>query len=63
MEGWISVEDKLPNIGEWVLAYSLCVECCLSACNVAYLHEDGWCDGDFDISPSYWMPLPPNPSL
>lgn len=73
MNGWVSVADELPEVGEDVLVY----ERHTSVPFVGWLNCDGdWiankdfveCDGDCVISSNivqqdvtYWMELPDNP--
>lgn len=56
--GWISVKDRLPEVGHFVLT-------CLSdtgtpqCVGMALLLEDGtWWDGDMKVRVDYWMEVP-----
>lgn len=56
--GWISVEDRLPEVGHFVLT-------CVSdtgtpqCVGMALLLEDGtWWDGDIEVRVDYWMEVP-----
>ena len=56
--GWISVKDRLPEVGHFVLT-------CLSGTGtpqcvgMALLLEDGtWWDGDMKVRVDYWMEVP-----
>ena len=57
---WISVEDRLPERGVWVLAYQHC-----GWMGVAQIEEDGWHWYTQDFvkleDPICWMPLPEPP--
>lgn len=59
--GWISVKDRLPEEGHFVLT-------CVSdngtpqCVGMALLLEDGtWWDGDIKVSVDYWMEVPKLP--
>ena len=67
---WISVKERLPEIGNRVLCYYTIgeYECCKICRIYAIKSSDGvidsvdWIDDDyFDIEPSYWMELPEPP--
>ena len=55
--GWISVKDRLPNKGEWVLAWE----------SQGFVLVDAWEGEEWRIaerncgSIDYWMPLPEPP--
>ena len=56
--GWISVKDRLPEVGHFVLT-------CVSdtgtpqCVGMALLLEDGtWWDGDIKVRVDYWMEVP-----
>lgn len=56
--GWISVDDRLPEVGHFVLT-------CVSdtgtpqCVGMALLLEDGtWWDGDIKVRVDYWMEVP-----
>ena len=56
--GWISVKDKLPEVGHFVLT-------CVSdtgtpqCVGMALLLKDGtWWDGDMKVYVDYWMEVP-----
>jgi len=56
--GWISVKDKLPEVGHFVLT-------CVSdtgtpqCVGMAILLDDGtWWDGDMKVCVDYWMEVP-----
>ena len=56
--GWISVKDRLPEVGHFVLT-------CVSdtgtpqCVGMALLLEDGtWWDGDMKVRVDYWMEVP-----
>ena len=56
--GWISVKDRLPEVGHFVLT-------CVSDTGtpqyvgMALLLEDGtWWDGDIKVNVDYWMEVP-----
>ena len=56
--GWISVDDRLPEVGHFVLT-------CISdtgtpqCVGMALLLEDGtWWDGDLKVRVDYWMEVP-----
>ena len=57
---WISVEDKLPEVGKRVLVYSF-----FDGMNVGWVQ----CDGRFTVKtpypdrPTHWMPLPDAPEV
>ena len=57
---WISVEDRLPENGVWVMAYQDC-----GWIGVAQIEEDGWHWYTQDLvklsDPTHWMPLPEPP--
>lgn len=56
--GWISVKDKLPEVGHFVLT---CVsdtgtpQCVGMA---LLLEDDTWWDGDMKVRVDYWMEVP-----
>lgn len=59
--GWISVKDRLPEVGHFVLT-------CVSdtgtpqCVGMALLLEDGtWWDGDIKVRVDYWMEVPKLP--
>ena len=59
--GWISVKDRLPEVGHFVLT-------CVSdtgtpqCVGMALLLEDGtWWDGDIKVNVDYWMEVPKLP--
>lgn len=69
-EGWISVDDRLPE-GEHVkaLAYRSFMACnsVVDFYDIAYWSGDGFYDYDEDLNPykldvHYWMPLPSPPT-
>jgi len=56
--GWISVDDRLPEVGHFVLT---CVsDTGIPQCvGMALLLEDGtWWDGDIEVRVDYWMEVP-----
>lgn len=56
--GWISVKDRLPEVGHFVL---ICVsDAGTPQCvGMALLLEDGtWWDGDWVVRVDYWMEVP-----
>lgn len=56
--GWISVKDRLPEVGHFVLT---CVsDAGTPQCvGMALLLEDGtWWDGDIKVHVDYWMEVP-----
>lgn len=56
--GWISVKDRLPEIGHFVLT---CVDDSGTPQSVgmALLLKDGtWWDGDMKVCVDYWMEVP-----
>lgn len=56
--GWISVDDRLPEVGHFVLT---CVsDTGIPQCvGMALLLEDGtWWDGDIKVRVDYWMEVP-----
>ncbi len=57
---WISVEDRLPENGVWVMAYQDC-----GWIGVSQIEEDGWHWYTQDLvklsDPTHWMPLPEPP--
>lgn len=66
MDGWISVEDRLPKVGETVLFTGK------NSYGNRFITQRGWFDGDFwrrndgdKVYPStpvtHWMPLPEPP--
>lgn len=64
--GWISVKDRLPNPGEFVLIYTAhdpdCSE--FTQFEVASHNKYGWvAQGDYNPIPevTHWMPLPEPP--
>ena len=59
--GWISVKDRLPEVGHFVLT-------CVSdtgtpqCVGMALLLKDGtWWDGDIKVNVDYWMEVPKLP--
>ena len=59
MSEWISVKERLPETGEWMLAW------CGNGCSVAahpFLDGRGWFDTNLlPIFVTHWMPLPTPP--
>lgn len=56
--GWISVKDRLPEVGHFVLT---CVSDTGTAqcVGMALLLKDGsWWDGDMKVNVDYWMEVP-----
>ena len=55
-EDWIKVEDRLPNIGKWVMVYYK-----VGIFGIGYLGVYGWVsDNDEEMTtPNYWMPIVP----
>ena len=52
VQGWISVDDRLPDVGNIVLIYSETYGVCL----------DSYSDDTFDyFDVTHWMPLPQPP--
>lgn len=53
---WVKVEDRLPNIGKWVIVYYK-----VGIVGIGYLGVDGWVsDNDKEIAtPNYWLPIVP----
>ena len=52
VQEWISVDDRLPDVGNIVLIYSETYGVCL----------DSYSDDTFDyFNVTHWMPLPPAP--
>jgi len=63
---WISVEDRLPEVGHRVLAYEK-PELVVVAEIHRYAIGDCWWSTDgghtpYSVFPSHWMPLPPPPA-
>ena len=52
VQEWISVEDRLPDVGKFVLIYSEINGVCLD-------YHDGATFGYYDVT--HWMPLPQPP--
>ena len=56
--GWVSVKDRLPEIGHFVLT---CVDDfgTPQSVGMALLLKDGtWWDGDMKVCVDYWMEVP-----
>lgn len=61
--GWISVEDRLPEAGSWVLAFSNNMTEILFYDGGQSGHEDVWLqDGDWENDVTHWRPLPKPPN-
>lgn len=64
---WVSVEDKLPNIGEDVIAYEPGhpnIHEDDGFVYVATLHYSGfWESTAGGMEPSHWKPIPNNPKI
>lgn len=58
MDEWISVEERLPEEGSCVLAYSE-FGIGYSICVKYYRHKRFWNDGGESVT--HWMPLPEPP--
>lgn len=62
MTEWISVEDRLPEEGEWVLTFSRKVNIKMWENNIFY---DGdvnyYCPIGVENGVTHWMPLPAPP--
>ena len=52
VQEWISVEDRLPDVGKFVLIYNKINGVCLD-------YNDGVTFGYYDVT--HWMPLPKPP--
>lgn len=61
--GWISVADRLPDIGKQVLVYDSRTKDCYTAKLFRDYHGFGWDAIGFavTISSTRWMPLPEPP--
>jgi hypothetical protein len=70
MSEWISVDDKLPDVGSWSICFSKVVtgEGTTSSGQVEILFLDGmspvfWLNnGDWEHEVTHWMPLPDDPN-
>lgn len=68
MSVWISVNDKLPKFGQYVLVRydndDMAVACIFDrAEDIIFWRatiDKGWCS-DCDFEPTHWMPLPEPP--
>lgn len=66
MSEWISVKDRMPDVGEWVLTFSekALVDIEDFPFDIGYLRPDGeWRHIGWEYEVTHWMPLPepPNP--
>lgn len=76
MSEWISVEDRLPEVGDRVLVFEeTCfgpfqsidewieyTEMPVEFSSATIVTGHGWADSDPEEI-THWMPLPPNPSI
>ena len=55
-EDWIKIEDRLPEMGKWVMVYYKA-----GVFGIGYFGILGWIsDNDEEIAvPDYWMPIVP----
>ena len=63
-DGWVNVEDKLPEEEEWVLVYNNLEENCAVTTGVFVKGRWGILElgVDAEINVTHWRPLPPPPS-
>ena len=67
MSDWIKVEDRLPEIGYWVFAYTYNIEnermTTMMFLDSIPDNQPLWLcmQGDFDMPVTDWMPLPEPP--
>ena len=60
-DNWISIKERLPEEGTWVLAFSKTIEVLFF--DGENKHGIHWLqDGDWDAPVTHWMPLPEPPT-
>ena len=68
MSEWISVKDRMPEAGQFVLAYGDACQGWTDGPKIAVFrwYSDYWWDANMDCEladtmPTHWMPLPGTP--